>query len=750
VTAPAPFLPPDADALAMEEILGGLPPQEPQPQEPQPQEPDKDDLLKVSAEEAAAEEGTPSPDEVREIERAALVAMYGAGCPLAADVPPVADDWVAWARSLWDDLTPGVQKRLHLTERNRLFRRGVQWVSSHGLGPWREPPKPRDAARVVYNMIDKALDQRQQIIAEQRPGFRTKPTTQDPDDIKQAEAQQLALEYQYDQQRMEDVIRAATYWAGTDGVAFLCSYWEPEAGPWHEVSLGAYGGAEATRRIRLGDIRTHVYRIEQVRVSPNATATERPYYWIVHETMPLGDAVRAHGAGVTAKSRGPGIADQTGSRLMGSVRLGMEMPGTHELHANQETVDRFTVYCEPSEYLPDGLTLLVVGDQLVYLGPLLCGVVPIARLTDGSSDPAFYPAPQMEGWLDAQMRVNAVLSKWVESVRRNADGRFLARKGSISTETLVNGMMNVIEVTGGTGPLSDQIAPVPAFSVGNDAKELLALEKKAFEDASGWNDTSRGSFAGDTSGRAILAIREQLERVFAPGVNAAARAMTEWGKIQLHWMRWGYDLPRMIGVTGQSRPDLGQAISADDFDGVCDVEIDAETLMPMPRPLRLFLLDSMYEKGIVTPQEYRRRLPFAWTRNLQTPDDDHEARARRVAEALRQRRPAPEVRWTDNEAIHQDVLEREILIHDDIEPDIIAAAQERWTLLANQAYQKLGGMAPQPNATSPDGGTASALSPMSQPMLGTNPGLASAPARMLMGGSDQQQAGTAFDRMNPT
>jgi hypothetical protein len=45
----------------------------------------------------------------------------------------------------------------------------------------------------------------------------------------------------------------------------------------------------------------------------------------------------------------------------------------------------------------------------------------------------------MEGWLDSQMRVNAVLSKWVESVRRNADGRFLARANSLSTETLVNG-----------------------------------------------------------------------------------------------------------------------------------------------------------------------------------------------------------------------------------------------------------------------------------------------------------------------
>jgi hypothetical protein len=52
------------------------------------------------------------------------------------------------------------------------------------------------------------------------------------------------------------------------------------------------------------------------------------------------------------------------------------------------------------------------------------------------------------------------------------------------------------------------------------------------------------------------------------------------------------------------------------------------------------------------------------------------------------------MRWQDNEAIHQDVLEREILLQDDLDPQVLQIAQQRWVDLANQAAQKQGAMVP--------------------------------------------------------
>jgi len=277
--------------------------------------------------------------------------------------------------------------------------------------------------------------------------------------------------------------------------------------------------------------------------------------------------------------------------------------------------------------------------------------------------------------------------------------------------------------------MGESIQPVQGFSVGNDVKEALALEKTAFEDASGWNAVSRGQVTGE-SGRAIIASREQLERVFSPAVNALAQAYTDWCKVSMAAMAWGYDVPRALGAVGKGRPDLARAVSTTDFDGQSDVKVEPSTLMPMPMAFRLYLLDNWLQTGVIDIKEYRRRQMFAIAKDITTPDEDQEARAKRVADAIRMGTPAPEMRWQDNEAIHQDVLEREILLQDDLDPMIIAAAQERWTALANQAMQKQGGGAP-PMAAGPSAGPSAAsvpsLAPGQLPLASGNPPIGVAP-----------------------
>lgn len=142
-------------------------------------------------EEQAPTPQAPSPEMQKLMERA-LEAMYGDSFPgLKPDATP--QDWAQWGEDLWNRHSGAVSARLHLTRRNRLFRRGIQWISAVGFGPWREPPKPRDAARVVDNMIGPALDQRLQLITEQRPGFRTRPATSSPEDLKKAEADRKSV-----------------------------------------------------------------------------------------------------------------------------------------------------------------------------------------------------------------------------------------------------------------------------------------------------------------------------------------------------------------------------------------------------------------------------------------------------------------------------------------------------------------------------------------------------------------------------
>lgn len=681
-------------------------------------------------------------------------ALYGHDFPAADDVEEIDPSaWASWCRGLWESRREAVQMHLHLVERNRLFRAGQQWISAQGLGPWREPARPRDAARVVYNMIDKALDQRLQIMMDQRPGFSVTPVTQDPEDRRKAQAQQMALEYQYEQQEMPRMAREASFWAQTDGISFWHEFWNPNRGPWDE-RMGDIAGQKKP----MGDIGCQTLRVEQVRVSPNATATQKPHWVIIREVISRSEAAYRYGitgldAANTMMSTGNGPT-YSGSEGIGAWVLSQTTIGEGQRLRDEDVTERFTVYLEPHpDVLPEGMQMVVVGDEVVFgPSPLMWNVIPVVPIRDGSSDPSYYPRPIMEQWVDHQMRTNALLSKWIENIRVNAGGRFLTRPNAIATETFMGGVTSMIEIRG-AGPMSDSIQPVQGFSVGNDVKEALALEKSAFENASGWNTVSRGQVTGE-SGRAIIASREQLERVFSPCVSALALAYTDWGKITLAGMAWGYDMPRSLGAIGKGRPDLARAVSSSDFDGQSDVKVEATSMMPMPMAFRMYLLDNWLQTGVIDMKEYRRRQMFAVATNIASPDDDQESRAKRVADAIRMQTPVPEMRWVDDESIHQDVLQRELLLQDDVAPEIIAAAMARWTELANQAQQKQGGAPPQagaPTGAGPERGPSAAsvpsISPGQLPLASGNPplGITNLLQQSLAGIPEEEQAAQQAD-----
>lgn len=688
--------------------------------------------------------------EDEETRKKSLKAIFGDDFPLVKDAPDDGD-WTAWAENRWDIHRAGVQNNLFISERNRLFRAGTQWLSRAGsLGQWKEPPMPKDAVRVVDNIIRPSLAWALQVVAEQRPGWRFEPASMDPKKQRKAEAQQLGVEFQYHDQNMKQKLMEAGFWAQTDGVSFMLTYWNPDRGPWDELEYGK-------GPVPMGEPDTKVYRIEQVRVSAEATSTIEPMYWLIREVLPKAQAVALYG---------PAVADNlNNSEMTGnqpSAYTYTNQYATQPLYQDQDTVERYTIFCKKSEWLPGGLTVMICGKKLVYgPQPLAMGMVPIVRVSDGSEDPAFYPMPVMNELIAPQMRVNMLLSKWYESIRVNAGGRFLSKSGALVTETLVGGQLSAIEVRG-AGPLPDTIMPVQGFSVGNDVKEALGREIKALEDRTGWNDTARGSFTADQSGRAILAIREALERTFAPFVGALAVSMTEWAKQQVGWMCWGYAVPRAIGVVGGARPDLARELCSQDFDGVASVYVDPETLMPMPRALRLWLLEDALSKGTIDTREYRRRYPFAFVQDFNSPDAAQEAKAKRVAEQIRTGQPQEPISWIDNEAIHQDVLEHDVLLDPSVDPQMQGVGFQRWVALATQAAQKMGQMAPAPAAPGAGGpaakkpGQGAKQDPKQQPLFSSSPSVAAAPMLMNRGAgggsgaaSIQGSAAKQFEARSP-
>jgi hypothetical protein len=608
--------------------------------------------------------------------RKALRAMFGQGFPLALEHQPTDNDWYAWVNERWENYRAGVSQNILWAERNRLFRAGQQNLSPYGSnGVWRPAPQPKDSVRIVDNRLRPALAWALEVIREQRPGWRFQPTSTDADRQDKAEAQQRAVEYQWNRQKKIDIDAETLYWAQTDGVAFQMTYWDTEEGPWEEL--------EASRGpVPIGDVGTRVYRIEQVRVSSEATANIAPMLWLCRDIMPKAQAIGMFG---------PDIVDQADQQLLAQQVTQLSSVNQFAytpLYQDQSTVARFTVFCERSQWLPEGLTVIVVGKKVTFgPKPLLMGRVPMIRCTDGSEDPQFYPVPKMNTLIPPQMRINQLWSKWYESIRKNAGGRYATKNGAVSAETLIGGEVSMLEVRT-TGDIRESIVPIPGFTVGNDIKEALDREIKIIEDQTGYNDQARGQFASDQSGKAILAIREQLERTFAPLAGALASANTEWAKQQIGWMKFGYQMPRTIAVLGKNRADLGVSLSSVDMDGVVDITVDPESLVPQPKALKQWMLDNAFDRQLISKEQWLERSPIGDVRDMQSPDQLQYAKGKRLVEQIRLHQPLEPMIWQDDEAIQQNVLERDLLLAGGTPPDQMAAAQERWQQLAQQQQGK--------------------------------------------------------------
>jgi hypothetical protein len=150
----------------------------------------------------------------------------------------------------------------------------------------------------------------------------------------------MALEYQYEQQEMPRMAREASFWAQTDGISFWHEFWNPNRGPWDErMAMGA------GRPLPLGDLDCQTLLVEQVRVSPNATATIPPHWAVIREVISKEEAAWRYGVtGMDAADSGGtgiGMADATD---ITDWTLQQTNIGEGNRLRNVETVDRFTIY----------------------------------------------------------------------------------------------------------------------------------------------------------------------------------------------------------------------------------------------------------------------------------------------------------------------------------------------------------------------------------------------------------------------
>lgn len=639
-------------------------------------------------------------------------------------------------------------KRLHWM-RHRYFRNGWQWISSRDGRTWKEPMQDENDIRMVINLFGPALDFRLAVLTEQRPGFRAEGLNSTTAAREWAEAQQSVAEFYYNKSQMSQVFHDAWYHAQPDGVSWVHVYVDKYAGPEAEdVELVAATDPRAPallaqgytqnpqgfielpyddmgeiappgspkRTFPQGELCSRVVLARETFCDPEARTVNGPVdpakWFVIRRVRDVklarletgNDKLEAE----VVSPQSPDSLDRAPDAQFGWQRGLPPFPSQLSPRRSyiKEAVYEYLVYIakDPGDpELAKGAWRQIIGTQIVDGDDELPGgIIPVARITDGSPDTDMYPRPVCSDWIGDQVGINALASLIMKTIRMYGGGRLMALKGSVLTESYNKIVGSIIEYTG------QKPEPAAQPQAGMDVWKFLDWMVKKFEDKSLWNDTARGQMSGDgslqdVSGRALLGARELFERGFGPMVRAAAQGATEWSHIIVQYAKWLYDEPRLIPAVGGS-PRLAKRISRDSLGDQLLVYVDPETLMPLPRMLRNQMLFDLLQNNLITRDEYQRRAPFADIRDVNMGSSQQLQRADWIVNLLEENwqqymqilaaNPASNsqlgptvyslpggipVLWQDDPNVHKEKL-LDLILDERKPPQLRQLAWERWAI----------------------------------------------------------------------
>lgn len=603
--------------------------------------------------------------------------VYGTNFPDPAEQDGA--KWRAWLDSRVKEQEGIIRdKRLHWA-RHRHFRAGRQWISQRDGRVWREMDNDKNELRMTLDLIGPTLDFRLGIIDEQRPGFKALPLGFGVRAREMAEAQQRVAEHYYHCLKGQLLMREAAGYAQTDGAAFIRVFVDKNGGPvvkdvrmveqtdarYADLVAQGYEVDEATQQVVLpmdeegniapvgsevreyneGDIGSDVIQAHEVWFDPEANSVNGPHrrakWAFIMRVRNLQSArIETGDPKLPAESsniaRDP-VLDSVDTAVMGSFQRGLP-PFPMARQERGETTVEFFLYIAPNKEagLDKGLWRRIVGNKLMGgSDELPGGKIPLARLSDGSSDSSMFPRPVVSTWVPDQLTINALVTKIVEHVRLWAAGRVISQKGTMVSESFTTITGSLMEYTGAKPELLDAPRLVP------DIWSSLQFFVKKLEDKGGWNDLARGRVTGegsnfeDISGRAILAAGERLERTFGPMIRATADGMSELAVLWVDYCRWLFETPRMLNIVG--RGDLAKAIDGKDLGYDSTVYMDPESLMPMPRAVKQQLLFEMLKIGLITAEQFNKRAPYAEVRDINMGDTEQWERAQWINTSLQER-----------------------------------------------------------------------------------------------------------------
>lgn len=466
---------------------------------------------------------------------------------------------------------------------------------------------PKHRVRAVSNKVAPACDHLVAQLTRSMPTLRASPQTEDPEDNDAATLSTSVLTHEWRRMDLTLLDHDIKTWKTITGTAGLWLRWNGMLGPMKRDGSGP-----------RGEIEPIVVTPFNMYPDPSASRNIR---WFIHASEEDVDEIkdqfpeRAHLISPDSGVREGSSHYERRLRAMMGATLGF----ANEMMPTENTCTVMTYWSPRSREHPNGLmaictssALLWAGDNpWAHFGQDWC---PIEIFRHKALSASFWGKGAVSDAIPIQKERNRTLSQIIEHRNRVTGGRYWIPRGCrVNVNAMTDAPSEKVwytpappEVGGGRAyrPEREDPPPLPAGLF-----RLLDTLAREIEDCFSYHEVSKGQAPpGVKSGVAIEQLQEKDE---APNVPVSIRDNVAWSRVGrriLALVQDQWDEERTIQVHGDDGYEELVAFKGMDIPGSMDVEVDADTLLPITRAGRIAALTDFAERGILSPMEVREAL----------------------------------------------------------------------------------------------------------------------------------------------
>ena len=268
--------------------------------------------------------------------------------------------------------------------------------------------------------------------------MKVKPATNELDDYAKAEVSTSVLQYTQKSTDFESKKDTMIYWNELCGNCFWLSWWDKDKGEKFAVETVVdvgENGIESKRQQAYyqGDIDYGLitpYEVFPESVFKQGIENQRSI--ILEQVKSVEDIYDLYGIDV----EGSDIETFELTPVTSGGGLGYENTVISIGHRTAENAEKVITYFErPSKYRPNGLMVIIVGDEhLVYYGDLPYSKIPLIQTVCHEMPGQFFGKSVIEDLIPYQRTYNGCINSIHEHIKRLSLGNLLTEEGSIDIE----------------------------------------------------------------------------------------------------------------------------------------------------------------------------------------------------------------------------------------------------------------------------------------------------------------------------